>query len=131
MPEFVTLDRLRGLLYDESIPMTHRVLWLILWQSDLRLGDLLSVDVRDVDWEARVVPVDFPKTAHDPRHVRISEQAIDGLRKIVGSRDSGPLFASETGGPLSREAVTSVARRAGVSVHGFRLGGQQARADAG
>lgn len=128
MSEAVTLDRLPALLDDESIPLTHRVLWLILWQSDIRLGDLLSLDVRDVDWETRTLPVDFPKLGRDPSHVKISEQAVDRLREMVGARDSGPLFVAESGGPLSRESVMRVARRAGVEVHGFRLGGQQTRA---
>jgi integrase len=127
MPEAVTLDRLHALLDDDSIPVTHRILWLILWQSDIRLGDLLSLDVRDVDWEGRTLPVDFPKTERDPRRVRVSEQAIDGLREMVGARDSGPLFVAESGGPLSKESVARVAQRVGVGIHGFRLGGQQAR----
>lgn len=126
MPEAVTLDRLHDLIDDQSIPMTHRVLWMILWQSDIRVGDLLSLDVRDVDWDARTLPVDFPKLERDPRTVKISEQAVDGLREMIGDREDGPLFVSESGKPLSKDAAARAAQQAGVSIHGFRLGGQRA-----
>ena len=133
MTEPVTLDRLHELLDDETIPLPHRVLWMLLWQGGaddeggLRLGDLLSLDVRDVDWEARELPVDFPKSEREPRAVRFSEQALAGLRKVVGDRAEGPLFVDASGCPLSTFAVAQAAQRAGVSIHGFRRGRQAVR----
>lgn len=130
MTEPVSLDRLHGLLDDESIPLPHRVLWLLLWQGgtnedrSIRLGDLLSLDVRDVDWAARAFPVDFPKSKREPRTAKFTEQALTGLREVVGDRTEGPLFVDASGSPLSKFAVAQAAQGAGVNIHAFRRGGQ-------
>jgi integrase len=127
MPEPVTPDRFRQLTADESIPLRHRALWALLWEGELRLNDLLSLDVRDVDFEALSAPVDFPKNERDPRTVPLSETTAGMLRELIGGREAGPLFTTPTGSPLAKDDAAWVARRAGVSVHGFRLGGQRQR----
>lgn len=126
MPEAVSEEQYQQLIADESTPLRHRALWALLWEGELRLGDLLSLDVRDVDMVARAAPVDFPKGERDPREVPFSEEAAGMLRELIGDRDAGPLFATPTGSPMSKDDAAWVARRAGVSIHGFRLGGQRA-----
>ncbi|MFI6854445.1 tyrosine-type recombinase/integrase [Streptomyces sp. NPDC050416] len=127
MSDAINEEDYRHLIADESIPLLHRALWALLREGELRLGDLLSLDVRDVDLAARTAPVDFPKREREPRTVPFSEQAAGMLRELIGDRDAGPLFVSPAGSPLSKDDAVSVAQRAGVSIHGFRLGGQQQR----
>jgi len=125
MPEAVNEDRYLQLVSDDTIPLRHRVLWTLLREGKLRLGDLLSLDVRDADLGVRMATVDFPKYEGDPRTVPFSEQTAEMLRELIGTRDEGPLFATPTGSPMSKDDAVWFARRAGVSIHGFRLGGQQ------
>ncbi|MEU1497223.1 tyrosine-type recombinase/integrase [Streptomyces sp. NPDC005732] len=118
-------DHIR-LIADEKNPFMHRLLWELLWDGELRLGELLSLDVRDVDPELGTAFVEYPKEGL-PKAVRLSPNAKLMVRLAIDHRTSGPLFVSESGQPLSREAVVEQARRAGVSIHDFRLGGQQER----
>ncbi|MET9813121.1 tyrosine-type recombinase/integrase [Streptomyces sp. NPDC006355] len=127
MPEPVTPDRFRQLVADESVPLRHRVLWALLREGNLRLDDLLSLDVRDVDFEALSAPVDSPKGERGPRTAPLSEEVAGMLRELIGGREAGPLFATPAGSALSKDDAVWVARRAGVSIHGFRLGGQRQR----
>ncbi|MFE5368246.1 tyrosine-type recombinase/integrase [Streptomyces mirabilis] len=123
MPEPIARDRYLHLIANESIPFTHRLLWVLLWDGELRLPDLLSLDVRDVDLESSTAFIEFPKEG-TPEAVPLSPNARMMVRFAIDHRTEGPLFVTESGQPLSRETAAKQARKAGVSVHGFRLGGQ-------
>lgn len=126
MSEAITRDRYLHLIADESLPFAHRALWVLLWEGELRMGDLLSLDVRDVDLEARTAGVDFPKEGA-PSTVPLSPNAALVLRMLIDGRTEGPLFVDAEGRPLALEAAARQASAAGVSIHGFRLGGHRQR----
>lgn len=128
MPEAVTEKHLTQLVANEKYPLTHRALWVLLWEGELRLAELLSLDVRDVDLESSTVFVEYPKDGA-PKAVRLSPNARLMMQFAIDYRAEGPLFVTESGRPLSREAAVEQARKAGVSIHGFRLGGQRERPD--
>lgn len=128
MSEAVSEPQYRRLVADESIPFTHRLLWVLLWEGEMRLDDLLSLDVRDVDLEARTASMESPK-AGGPTVAPFSATAAKMLRKAVDGRLDGPLLVTDSGQPLSREVVIRQARDAGVAIHAFRLGGQLARSE--
>lgn len=117
--------RFHQLTADEAIPLAHRALWTLLWEGEARLVELLSLDVRDVDLAAHAITLDYPK-AGGPGVVPVTEATAGMLCDLIGTRDAGPLFTTDTGQPMSREAAAHRARQAGVSIHGFRLGGQLA-----
>lgn len=123
MTEAIARDRYLQLISDESIPFGHRVLWTLLWEGDLRRDDLLSLDVRDIDLNARTVVVEFPKRGA-PKAAPFSPTSAVVLRMLVDGRTEGPLFVGVDGRPLTQDAVHRQAREVGVSLHGFRLGGQ-------
>ena len=126
MPEAMSeADQVR-LVANEKYPFTHRVLWVLLWDGALRLDELLSLDVRDIDLESRMAFVEYPKEG-TPKAVPLSPNARLMLQFAIESRTEGPLFVDGSGQPLAREAVVDQARKAGVSIHDFRLGGQQER----
>lgn len=121
----VTQDQLEELTSDEAHPVAHRALWALLWDGDLRLGDALSLDVRDIDYENGTALVDFPKRESDPRSVPVAERALGLVRAAAGDRSEGPLLLNRSGRPLSREQSARVAQdAAGVSIHAFRTGGE-------
>lgn len=125
MTDAVPQERYMQLVADESIPFTHRLLWVLLREGELRLGDLLSMDVRDIDIESSTAFVEFPKEGV-PKAVPLSANARLMLRFAIDGRSEGPLFIDSSGHPLTREAVVRQAQAVGVSIHGFRLGGKLA-----
>ena len=123
MTDPISRDHYLRLVADESIPFVHRTLWVLLWEGNLRRDDLLSLDVRDVDLNARTVVVEFPKQGA-PKAAPFSPTSAVALRMLIDGRTEGPLFADADGRPLTQDAVMRQAREAGVGLHGFRLGGQ-------
>jgi integrase len=123
MTDPITRDRYLRLVADESIPFVHRTLWVLLWEGNLRRDDLLSLDVRDVDLNARTVVVEFPKQGA-PKAAPFSPTSAVALRMLIDGRTEGPLFVDADGRPLTQDAVMRQAREVGVGLHGFRLGGQ-------
>jgi hypothetical protein len=111
MAETITLERLEELLADDSISTVHRTLWLLLWEGEVSVLDLLALDVREVNPEA-----DF------------SERAAGMLRELIGDRDTGPVFADGRRA-LSWERAMQVAREQGHGIHAFRTGGKRHRQD--
>ncbi|MET9222294.1 hypothetical protein ABZX65_26510 [Streptomyces sp. NPDC003300] len=124
----VPADALAQLLTDQAVPVAHRALWSLLWDGDVYLDELLSIDVRDVDFEGRVIKVDYPTRAKEPFTVRLGERSAALLVAAIGGAEDGPALRIGDR-PISREAAIRQARKAGYSIHGFRLGGQVARGE--
>ncbi|ONK11478.1 hypothetical protein [Streptomyces sp. MP131-18] len=114
MAEFIPLDRFLRLLADESVPVVHRALWALLWESDVRVLDLLALDVSA---EPRIRP---------PADGDLGGLAAALLGRLAGDRTSGPLFAV---GPraLSWDEAVRTAQAGGVAIHAIRTSGRQHR----
>lgn len=81
--------------------------------SGLRIGELLGLDVSDVDFLRRTVRVDRqraqsgeltpPKSRSSARTVPVGQTVIDSLAAYLkaGNRQSGPLFVNALGVPLT------------------------------
>jgi len=120
--ERITAERLEELLADDSIAMAHRALWLLLWEGELRVLDLLSLGVGDVDLaERRVTGVSGRAVPEDEG--AFSERAATLLRQLVGAREVGPLFAMGERA-LGWEQVVQTAGEQGHAIHAFRTGGK-------
>ncbi|WP_326596817.1 hypothetical protein [Streptomyces sp. NBC_01803] len=107
--ENITLDRFERLLADESVPLVHRALWLLLWESDVRVLDLLALDVADV---ARAGVAD--------------ERAVGLLSRLIGERTAGPLLAVGQK-VLTWDQAVRTAQGHGHAVHAFRTSGRRHR----
>ncbi|WP_159029767.1 hypothetical protein [Streptomyces marincola] len=114
MAESIPLDRFLRLLADESVPVVHRALWALLWESDVRVLDLLALEVAD---ESRIRP---------QAGGALGGQAETLLARLVAGRTSGPLFAVG-GRTLSWDEAVRTAGAAGVPIHAFRTSGRQHR----
>ncbi len=114
-------EQVDRLLADDSIPAEHRALWSLLRDGHARIGDVLSMDVRDVDPHGGVARLDHPKLETDPRLVPISDRTAKLVREAAAGRDSGPLIAGDRERPVTREAAARFARAAAnASIHSFR-----------
>ncbi|RKN39743.1 site-specific integrase [Streptomyces hoynatensis] len=122
--ESISADRFEALLADASIPVVHRALWLMLWETDVRVLDLLALEVPDVDLTARRIRPGTAEGAAD-----LGERATALLAELVGARTSGPLFA--VGSPALRalpwEQTVRVAEEHGIAAHAFRASGRSHR----
>ncbi|MEV5619360.1 tyrosine-type recombinase/integrase [Streptomyces bacillaris] len=114
-------EQVDRLLSDGSIPAEHRALWSLLRDGHARIGDALSMDVRDVDLDEGVAHVSHPKLETDPRRIPISDRTARLAREAAAGRGAGPLIAGDGGRPVSREAAARFARiAANASIHSFR-----------
>ena len=110
----ISFARLEHLLDDESIPPVHRALWLLLWESELRILDLLALDVADV-------PRIRPSVGG-----ALGERAADLLGRLTDGRTAGPLFAVGTRA-LSWDEAVRAAGGQGHPIHAFRTSGRRQR----
>jgi hypothetical protein len=108
----VTPGRLDALLADESVPVVHRALWALLWESDVRVLDLLALDVADLRSPDR-------RPAHSARAAALLDRLADG-------RAAGPLFAVGDRALTWEQAVRTAADH-GHPIHAFRTGGKHHR----
>ncbi|MFE7485435.1 tyrosine-type recombinase/integrase [Streptomyces sp. NPDC057552] len=114
-------EQVDRLLADDTIPVAHRALWSFLRDGHARIGDVLSMDVRDVDPDEGVAQLDHPKLETDPRRIPISDRTAKLVREAAADRDAGPLIAGDRERPVTREAAARFARTAaGASIHSFR-----------
>jgi integrase len=120
--ERITAERLEELLSDDSIGMAHRVLWLLLWEGELRVLDLLSLEIGDVDLEEKRVTGVCGRAVPEGGG-GISERAAGLLRRLIGDRKDGPLLAVGSRA-LGWEQVMLTAGEQGHAVHEFRAGGR-------
>lgn len=123
----LTRQRVDELLADESVPVAHRALWALLWEGEVRLGDALSLDVRDVEFADGTARVEYPKRGAGPVSVPLGDRAAGLLRQAIDGRADGPALQVDER-PISRTSAAHRARAAGAgSIHSFRSAGQAAR----
>ncbi|MFD5656952.1 tyrosine-type recombinase/integrase [Streptomyces hirsutus] len=114
----ITEERLTELLTNQHIPAAHRALWALLWDGEIRLSEALSLDVRDIDLDARTATIDY-RAKPGPGPVPLSERAAELLREAIGEETAGPAI-HRFGRPLSKRAASAIARTHDVSIHAFR-----------
>lgn len=120
-PKVMSREDVERLTADDSIPPAHRALWALM-QEGVRVGDALSLDVRDVNIEDGAVQVDVPAKGPGPKRYPLSDEAAALAREAIADRTEGPLLANEDGRALTRYNVSRFAQAvAGVaSIHAFR-----------
>ncbi|MFE0058639.1 tyrosine-type recombinase/integrase, partial [Streptomyces sp. NPDC059003] len=119
-PAVVSHEAFLRLAADESIPAQHRALWALM-QSGMRVGDALSLDVRDVDLDEGQAHVELPVKGRKPQTVPLSDRAAELAREVMAERSEGPLLMDKQGRPVSRYSAIKFAKvAAGLPVHAFK-----------
>ena len=90
----------------------HRLAVLLLYASGARVGELVRLDVGDVDLDDLVLRV-APSHGDEGRVTIFSRQLVGALREQMGGRSADePLFCSTQGGRWSIRSVQHVVSRA-------------------
>ncbi len=117
---FRVMDAPRG---DGSLTVRDRAILELLYSSGLRVGELVSLDVRDVDLETAVVRV--IGKGRKERMVPVGRKAVEALGKYLEARrsmergrDCGALFLNYRGGRLTARSAARIVekylRKAGI-----------------
>jgi integrase len=127
IPELLTRAEV-GAIIDACTDVRHRTMLMLCYGCGLRLSEVLSVRVEDIDGERRMLRVRQGKGAKD-RLVPLSATLLEALRGYWRRyRPKEWLFAGYRGQPMSptslQKAFTQAKRRAGVKkdggIHGLR-----------
>jgi len=117
----------------------YKVLFHLVWASGLRAGELLALHVEDIDLSRGIVHVRrslyrdievTPKTPRSYRDVWIDSGTIKMLTEYLGDRQTGRVFQTRNGTPLSahnvvRQVLHPICKRLGIArggLHSFRHG---------
>lgn len=73
----------------ESLPAPRRLLFLLALDSGMRLGEILALGWRDVDWERGALLIRRTKS-HRPRLVRMTRRVQRALRAAATKALAGP-----------------------------------------
>jgi integrase/recombinase XerC len=129
---FRLLDSLKG---NSVLALRNRAILETLYSTGLRVGELVGVDVRDVDFDGGVVRV--LGKGNKERLTPVGKTALCSIRSYLDSRAQAkkmpdsqrtPLFLNRLGGRLSARSVgrmlDQVVRQLGlmrfITPHGFR-----------
>ena len=127
-PTPIPAERIRAITADPTIPIAHRALWQLLYDTDLRLDDVLSLDVRDIDLDHRTIHGESIKDGNPSVTVPIGDRTAQLLREVIGDRDAGPLILDKPEHAMRRDTAIRAARNlADTSIHAFRTAGQVTR----
>ena len=139
VPRYLSVDEtfrlLDGLKGDSVLALRNRAILEVLYSTGLRVGELVAMDVKDVDFEGGLVRV--LGKGNKERLSPVGKNALRcvraylekrRLKKKIGERGSEPLFLNRLGGRLSARSVgrllDKVIRQLGlarpITPHGLR-----------
>lgn len=127
LPTVLTRSEISHIL-ENTTNKRHGTMLALSYGAGLRVGEVISLRIRDIDLEELVLTVRQGKGRKDRRTV-LSDKLIDDLRSLMAGRDSKEyLFESNRGGKLTAESAQSIFRnglkRAGIkkdaSFHSLR-----------
>jgi site-specific recombinase XerD len=107
MRKYLKQDELRGLL-EAPRRMRDRLIIKLLYETGMRVGELCSLTIGDVDLESGEITIQEAKRHKEGRKVPlVSSWTKSMLRDYIGTRKirKDPLFISNKRGQLSRRQV--------------------------
>jgi integrase len=73
--------------------MREKTLWRLLYESAARAGDILALNMEDLDLDNRRAPV--RSKGRDTEWIRWGSGTAHLLPRLLRGRDAGPVFLSE------------------------------------
>lgn len=111
LPTVLTRSEISHIL-EKTTNKRHGTMLALAYGAGLRVSEVVSLHIRDVDLEELILTVRQGKGRKDRRTV-LSEKLIDDLRSLMAGRDTKEyLFESNHGGKLTTESVQAIFRNA-------------------
>lgn len=114
--QLLSVDDMRRVVH-ALVDARDRAALVLLAKTGMRPGELLSIDVEDVDWNAQSLRLKKKRKRtnktvfFDDETARVLKRWLV-LRKARGASDTGPLFTGALGGRLNRHALADAIRAA-------------------
>lgn len=99
--------RLEALFADDRHPLRERVLWRMLYETAARGGELLSLNIEDLDPEFRRARALSKGGAIEYVHWQTGTARL--LPRLLSGRTSGPVFLSDRSAPTSGRRAPAAA----------------------
>jgi len=93
-----------------------RCILKLLWKTGIRRSEISGLDVRDMDFEKRLIHIREGKGAK-ARIVPFDDELSSDLLMYLGKRKTGPLFVSNKGNAISARAINDLVAHAGAKAH--------------
>jgi integrase/recombinase XerD len=111
LPSFLYKDDVLSVLEQIKNPK-HKLMISMLFGSGLRVGELVKIRIRDVDFDSLTVRIVNAKQNKD-RITVFSEGLVEGLKSLVKGRDpKAHLFQTQNNEMYTKRTVQTVFRRA-------------------
>lgn len=105
-------SEVKKVVYASSLPFRDRCILKTFALTAIRRAELAALDVRDVQFEKRLLEVREGK-GDKSRTIPITEELASDLRHLVANRKKGPIFMSQRGGFLAPRQINWIVAKAG------------------
>jgi len=111
LPVVLSRDEIRKIL--QSIPNTkHKILLSIAYGAGLRVGEAVSLKVKDIDFDELTVHIKRAKGKKDRISI-LPEKLVNHLKNLAAGKENNDfVFESERGGKLTTRTVQKVFKNA-------------------
>jgi integrase/recombinase XerD len=118
LPKMMTPDEIARML-KQVHNLKHKCMLMLLYGSGLRVGELVRLQLKDLDFEEKTVFVDTGKHYKD-RYTIFSEKSMGYLKKYLAEHTPKPqswVFESPDGGHYSERSVQQIFTEARDKAH--------------
>jgi integrase/recombinase XerD len=118
LPKMLTPDEI-GRMLKQVGNLKHKCMLMLLYGSGLRVGELVRLQIKDLDFEEKTVFVDTGKHYKD-RYTIFSEKSITYVKKYLAEHQPKPqtwVFESPDGGHYSERSVQQIFTEARDKAH--------------
>jgi len=115
LPSFLSVEEVFSLLDSEELNESKRdrAILEFLYDTGLRISELLSLKVKDIDFKNRIVFVKGKREKE--RVVPVGEKGIKAVEEYLKERtelnENSPLFCGKKGKPLSERTVRRIVKK--------------------
>jgi site-specific recombinase XerD len=109
LPKYLTREELQKLLKATQSEV-ERMIALFLYNTGVRVSELVNFRVEDIDFENKSIAIFRGKGAKD-RVVNLSEEFIKELKSFIKDRTEGPLFISHWNKSFSQRGIQKMVKR--------------------
>ena len=112
IPPYLEEDEVKKLI-DGTLCLRDKAIIALLYDCALRVGELIELDVEDIDLKDRTILIKGREKSRFPQRLPISEKTAKILEEYIreyGLEEGMPLFPSTRGGRMTNHGVYYVVR---------------------